>query len=778
MRHCSGWNNPARTGPTSPRHERMNAAASPPLELNLDVREMSCAACVSRVERVLLAVPGVRSAEVNLATERARIQADPDNTTLAAAVLAALDRAGYPGTLRPDPAALPSPDAPPAAASAAAAEHPLWPVLLGAALSLPLVLPMLAMPFGLDLSLPALWQWALATPVQFWLGARFYAGAFKSLRGGSGNMDVLVALGTSAAYGLSLYLMWEHRHHEGMAPHLYFEAAAVVITLVLLGKTLEARAKRKTGEAIRALEALRPERARRRLIAPEGHVLEEEVPITALRLGDTVLVRPGERIAVDGTVLEGTSECDESLISGESLPVPKAPGQPVVGGALNGTGALAVRVAALGAETTLSRIVRLVETAQSRKAPIQRAVDKVSAVFVPVVVGLALLTLIGWGLARGDWELAIVNAVSVLVIACPCALGLATPTAIMVGTGVADRHGILIRDAEALETAHAVRTVAFDKTGTLTEGRPALLALVAAERESETVALAQAAALQAASEHPLAHAVRQSAAMRQLDPARAEAVQAVPGRGVRGRVAGSVLMLGSGGWMQELGVDVTPLQSQADDWQRQGRTVSWLVAQPAQGPPHLVAMLVFGDALKADAAAAIQALHRAGVKTLMLSGDHRASAQAVAQQLGIDDVRAEVRPEHKAAIIESLRGERAGQGHPDHRVAMVGDGLNDAPALAAADVGIAMAGGTDVAMHSAGITLMRGDPLAVPAAIDISRRTWAKIRQNLFWAFAYNVLGIPLAAFGLLNPMVAGAAMALSSVSVVANALSLRRWRG
>jgi Cu+-exporting ATPase len=762
------------------------SATSPPIELDLDVREMSCAACVSRVERVLLAVPGVRSAEVNLATERARIEADPGNATLAEAVLAALDRAGYPGTLRPDPAAAPSPGAPPAAASPAAAEHQLWPVLLGAALSLPLVLPMLAMPFGLDLSLPALWQWALATPVQFWLGARFYVGAFKSLRGGSGNMDVLVALGTSAAYGLSLYLMWEHartgvgwehRHHDGMAPHLYFEAAAVVITLVLLGKTLEARAKRKTGEAIRALEALRPERARRRTAGPDGRMHEDEVPIAALRVGDTVLVRPGERIAVDGTVLEGTSECDESLITGESLPVPKAPGQHVVGGALNGTGALAVRVGVLGAETTLSRIVRLVETAQSRKAPIQRAVDRVSAVFVPVVVGLALLTLLGWGLARGDWEVAIVNAVSVLVIACPCALGLATPTAIMVGTGVAARHGILIRDAEALETAHAIGTVAFDKTGTLTEGRPALLALVAAAGEDDTSALAQAAALQAASEHPLAHAVRQAAAARSLAAPQAEAVQAVPGRGVRGNVAGTALMLGSGGWMQELGVAVAPLQAQADDWQRQGRTVSWLAAQQADGSMRLVAMLVFGDALKANAAAAIQALRRAGVKTLMLSGDHRASAEAVARQLGIDDVRAEVRPEHKAEIVEALRGEAAGPGHPGRRVAMVGDGLNDAPALAAADVGIAMAGGTDVAMHSAGITLMRGDPMAVPAAIDISRRTWAKIRQNLFWAFAYNVLGIPLAAFGLLNPMVAGAAMALSSVSVVGNALSLRRWR-
>jgi Cu+-exporting ATPase len=757
---------------------------NPPLELDLDVREMSCAACVARVEKVLRNVPGVQQAEVNLATERARVVASGERAALGAAVLAALDRAGYPGTLR-------EPEAPPAPATdAPAAGHELWRVQIAALLSLPLVLPMLGLPFGLDLMLPAWAQWALATPVQFWLGARFYAGAWKSLRGGAGNMDVLVALGTSAAYGLSLYLWAGHAAHgaHGGMPHLYFEAAAVVVTLVLLGKTLEARARRRTGEALRALEALRPERARRCRTDADGGVVEEDVPIAALRRGDVVSVRPGERLPVDGEVVEGTSECDESLISGESLPVPKRPGAPVTGGSLNGTGALRVRATALGAESTLARIVRLVETAQARKAPIQRAVDRVSAVFVPVVVGLALLTLLGWGLARGDWEVAIVNAVSVLVIACPCALGLATPTAIMVGTGVAARHGILIRDAEALETAHAVRVVAFDKTGTLTEGRPALLALVpadtlapadpAAASAAQTRALGVAAALQAHSEHPLAHAVRQAAAQRSLLVPGASEVRAVPGCGVQGRVDDGRWQLGSGSWMAELGVDLTPLHAEAERWMAQGRTVAWL----AEDPPspgvarRLVALLAFGDALKPGAAAAVATLHGAGVRTLLVSGDQRASAEAVARQLGIADVRAEVRPEHKARIVEALRAE-AGSGPRHGRVAMVGDGLNDAPALAAADVGIAMAGGTDVAMHSAGITLMRGDPRAVPAALDVSRRTWAKIRQNLFWAFAYNVLGIPLAAFGLLSPMLAGAAMAFSSVSVVANALALRRWK-
>lgn len=713
-------------------------------ENTLTIEGMTCASCVARVEKALAKVPGVLSAEVNLATETARIKGSGDS----AALIAAVQRAGYGAHVhleRETPAAV-----------------PLWPVLLAAALSLPLALPMVADLFGRHWMLPGWLQFALATPVQFWLGARFYAAGWKALRAGSGNMDLLVALGTSAGYGLSVFELL--RSDSGAMPHLYFEASAVVITLVLLGKWLEARAKRQTTEAIRALQALRPETARVR--GADGR--EEERPIAQVALGDLVVVRPGERVAVDGEVVEGASELDESLITGESLPVSRHPGERVIGGAVNGAGLIVVRTVAIGAETTLARIVRLVESAQAKKAPIQRLVDRVSAIFVPVVIGLALLTLLAWGLAAGQWQQGLLNAVAVLVIACPCALGLATPTAIMAGTGVAARRGILIRDAEALETAHRISVVAFDKTGTLTEGRPTLVEALAADGDRAAL-LADAAALQAGSEHPLARAVQRAAGEAGVEARSAVDTRAEAGRGVSARVGGRVLRLGSTRWMNELGIELAPLLEAANLQQAQGRTVSWLVE--GEGPDaELRGLLAFGDALKPDARAAVDALHALGVKTLLVSGDNRGSAGAVAAALGIDEVRAEVLPADKAAIVAELR--RSGD-----VVAMVGDGLNDAPALAAADVGIAMATGTDVAMHAAGITLMRGQVGLVADAIDLSRRTSAKIRQNLFWAFVYNIVGIPLAALGLLNPVFAGAAMAMSSVSVVSNALLLRRWK-
>ncbi|HEY2927314.1 copper-translocating P-type ATPase, partial [Piscinibacter sp.] len=604
-------------------------------------------------------------------------------------------------------------------------------------------------------------QLALATPVQFWLGARFYRAGWKALKAGTGNMDLLVALGTSAGYGLSAYLLLAQAAQH--APHLYFEASAVVITLVLLGKWLETRAKRQTTEAIRALNALRPETAR---VRREGQ--DVDVAVAQVRLDDRVVVRPGERVAVDGVVLEGASHVDESLITGESLPVAKHEGDPVTGGAVNGEGLLLVRTTAVGAESTLARIVRLVESAQAKKAPIQRLVDRVSAVFVPVVIVIALATLLGWGLADGHWEAAILNAVAVLVIACPCALGLATPTAIMAGTGVAARHGILIKDAEALEIAHRVEVVAFDKTGTLTEGKPELVAAEPAGGE-RTALLASSAAMQAGSEHPLARAVLGAAQRERLAVPSASQVRAVAGRGMSARVAGRELRLGSTRYMDELKVDLAPLTLRADALASQGRSVSWLA--DVTDAPRLIGLLGFGDTVKASAAGAVRRLHAQRVRTVLVTGDNRRSAEAVGRQLGIDEIRAEVLPQDKAAIVTELKAGGA-------RVAMVGDGINDAPALAAADVGIAMSTGTDVAMHAAGITLMRGNPALVADAIDISRRTHAKIRQNLFWAFAYNVIGIPLAAFGLLNPVVAGAAMAFSSVSVVTNALTLRRWNG
>ncbi len=738
--------------------------AVPSQTVTLAVEGMTCASCVSRVERALRRVDGVVAAEVNLATEQARVTRLAGSAATPA-LLAALQEAGYAGR---DLAATGGAAAAPARARLGEGTR----VLVAALLSAPLVLPMLAEPFGVHWMLPAWWQFALATPVQVWLGARFYRAGWKALRAGAGNMDLLVAIGTSAAYGLSLVQWW--RAPDAM-PHLYFESAAVVITLVLLGKWLESRAKRQTTDAIRALNALRPDSAR---VRRDGR--EIELPLAQLQLGDTVIVRPGERIATDGRVIEGASHVDESLITGESLPVAKRPGDSVTGGAVNAEGLLALQVTALGAESTLARIVRLVESAQAGKAPIQRLVDQVSAVFVPAVIGVAALTFVGWWLLAGAApSTALLHAVSVLVIACPCALGLATPTAIMVGTGRAARFGILIKDAQALELAHAVRTVAFDKTGTLTQGRPALVTVTPAPGHTREDVLADAAALQAGSEHPLARAVLQALPAAAV-PARATDVQAIAGRGIGGVVQGRTLRLGSGWLMADIGADTAPLRAQADALQAEGRTVSWLAELPAGEPARLLGLLAFGDALKPGAAAAIAQLKALGVKTLLISGDNAGAARAVGRALGIDDVRAEVMPGDKAAVVAALR-DAPGAG----KVAMVGDGINDAPALAAADVGIAMAGvdaaghtlGTDAAMQAAGVTLLRGDPMLVAHTIELSRRTTAKIRQNLFWAFAYNVVGIPLAAFGLLSPVLAGAAMALSSVSVVSNALLLRRWK-
>ena len=728
--------------------------------LRLKIGGMTCASCVSRVEKSLRQVPGVLQAEVNLATETATVTTSGAATTLAQ-LMAAVDRAGYQASAIDEAGT--------AAQSPGKSGAPVWPIVLAAALSLPLALPMVGLLFGQHWMLGGWLQLALATPVQFWLGARFYRAGYKALRARTGNMDLLVAIGTSAAYGLSVYQLWM-RGELGSMAHLYFDASAVVITLVLLGKWMEARAKHQTTEAIRALNALRPETARRRVNGQD-----EEVPMAQVALGDLIVVRPGERIAVDGEITEGASQVDESLITGESLPVHKQVGDRVTGGAVNAGGLLLVRTMAVGAESTLARIVRMVESAQAKKAPIQRLVDQVSAVFVPVVIVIALLTLLGWGVATGQWENAILNAVAVLVIACPCALGLATPTAIMAGTGVAARHGILIKDAEALEVAHQLTMVAFDKTGTLTEGRPELVALEP-NGIARAVLLAQSAAIQAGSEHPLAQAVTTLAQKEGVAVPAAADIRAVAGRGVSAVVEGRQLRLGSPRFMQELQVDLAAFATRAAALEGESRSVSYLADVTDASGPKLLGLLAFGDTLKSNAAPAVARLHALGIQTALISGDNEGSARAVAAKLGIEHVYAQVLPEDKAAIIAQLKQDvLKGKGG---RVAMVGDGINDAPALAAADVGIAMATGTDVAMHAAGITLMRGNPTLVADAIDISRRTYAKIRQNLFWAFFYNVVGIPLAAFGLLNPVIAGAAMAFSSVSVVLNALLLRRWNG
>jgi Cu+-exporting ATPase len=715
------------------------------IQIRLPIEGMTCASCSARVEKALKAVPGVGSAVVNLATETATV-------TLAAGALPqtlvdAVHKAGYEARLTPSP-------------QAPATDRSWLPVAASAVLALPLMLPMLAEPFGADLSLPGWVQLVLATPVQFVFGARFYRAGWKALLARAGNMDLLVALGTSAAYGLSLYLLVRHWDH-GMA-HFYFEASAVVITLVLFGKWLEGRAKRQTTEAIRALQALRPERAR---VRREGR--EIELPLASLAVGDAIVVRPAERIAADGEILEGTTHVDESLITGESLPVAKGPGGRVTGGSVNGEGLIVVRATAVGALSVLARIIELVESAQAGKAPIQRLVDKVSAVFVPVVLMIAALTFLAWGLATGQWEQAVLNAVAVLVIACPCALGLATPAAVMAGTGVAAKHGVLIKDAEALEIAHGVRVVAFDKTGTLTLGRTMLVSLEAANGDRAS-ALALAAAVQSGSEHPLSKAVIAAAKKEMVTVPAAEGATAVPGRGIASQVGGRRLAVGSGRWMKELGVNTSALDGRRAAIERQGQTVAWLA--DLSGTPRAIALFGIGDELKPEATEAIAELARRHIETVMLTGDSRSVAEAIAARVGIHSVRAEILPEDKAGVMQELR-----QAHGV--VAMVGDGINDAPALAAADIGFAMGSGTDAAMHAAGITLMRGDPRLVAAAIDISRRTYAKIRQNLFWAFIYNVVGIPLAALGLLSPVVAGAAMALSSVSVVTNALLLKRWK-
>ena len=717
---------------------------------DLPISGMTCASCAGRVERALGKVPGVQSVNVNLANERAHVevagQMDP------AVLIAAVDKAGY-------SASLPQSETATEVDQARRLHRERWSLVFAIALALPLVLPMLVEPIGLHWMLPAWVQFALATPVQFIFGARFYIAAWKAVRAGAGNMDLLVAIGTSAGYGLSIY-EWLTAH-PGMAPHLYFEASAVVIALVLLGKYLESRAKRQTASAIRALEALRPERAIR---VSGGR--EEDVAISALTLEDLVLVKPGERFPVDGEVVEGQSHADEALISGESLPVPKQPGDKVTGGAINGEGRLLVRTTALGAESVLARIIRLVEDAQAAKAPIQKLVDKVSQVFVPAVLVLASVTLVGWWLYGASLETAIINAVAVLVIACPCALGLATPTAIMAGTGVAARHGILIKDAEALERAHEVSAVVFDKTGTLTSGAPKIAHLAAADG-NEALLLQQAGALQRGSEHPLAKAVLDACKEQGLPVADVTASQSLTGRGIAGTLDGQQLALGNRRLLEESGLNAGDLADAANAWEAEGRTLSWLIEQGAQ--PRVLGLFAFGDTLKPGALEAVNLLKAQHISSHLLTGDNRGSARVVAEALGIDDVHAEVLPADKAATVAELK--KTGV------VAMVGDGINDAPALAAADIGIAMGGGTDVAMHAAGITLMRGDPRLVPAALEISRKTYAKIRQNLFWAFVYNLIGIPLAAFGLLNPVLAGAAMALSSVSVVSNALLLKTWK-
>lgn len=716
------------------------------------VEGMSCASCVGRVEKALSAVPGVKEASVNLAIERATVQTAEGVSF--AQLIAAIQKAGYKAHAVKENRAV---------TQTKTSNFEAWTIVLSVLLTLPLVGPMMLSPFGIHW-MPSGWvQFALATPVQFIIGWRFYKSAFMAIKAATGNMELLVEIGTSAAWGLSTYVLFHTQ--EGENPHLYYEASAAVITLILFGKWLENRAKKQTTEAINALNALRPTVA-------SVLVGDEEIatPIERVVVGDLVVVRPGERIPIDGEIKQGSSHIDESLITGESLPVSKTVGDSVVGGSINKEGVLHVSTTAVGAETMLSRIVRLVESAQAAKAPIQKLVDKVSAVFVPIVLVIALITLTVWFGISGDVEQAVINAVAVLVIACPCALGLATPTSIMVGTGVAARNGILIKDAIALEKAHSVNTVAFDKTGTLTAGKPTLATFEAATPENKDKTLQIVAALQSNSEHPLAHAVLDYvASLGQKSRLNAENIEVLPGRGIKGSVENQTFYLGSSRLLEEGHVAHPTLQKKAEELANQGRTVSWLLKEN-EGELNIEALLAFGDEIKPESFEAVRRLKELGIQTVMLTGDNAGSASAVAKELGIEVVKSNLLPSDKLNEIENLKAE-------GRIVAMVGDGLNDAPSLSAADVGMVMSTGTDVALQAAGITLMRGDPRLIADALDISHRTEQKIKQGLFWAFAYNVLGIPLAAIGFLSPVIAGAAMAFSSVSVVTNALLLRKWK-
>lgn len=718
----------------------------------LSVQGMTCAACSSRLERVLKRLPGVTKASVNLATEQAEVVA-PAGVVDYISLILAVKKAGFDATPYDNGE---SAQQEREIAAQEALKQQQQTLLIAAVLSLPLVLPMLLYPFGVHWMLPGWLQWLLATPVQFWLGKRFYTGAYASLRGGSGNMDVLVVLGTSAAWGLSTWMMFQDNGH------LYFEASAMIITLVLFGKWMEARAKQKATSAIKALMSLRPETAR---VERQGVLLD--MPVSAVTVGDIIVIRPGERVPVDGVIVDGVSQLDESMLTGESLPVMKAVEDTVIGGSVNGDGLLRVRATDLNERSMLARIIQHVENAQRSKAPIEKLVDQISAVFVPVIVAIAALTFLIWWLYFNDASQGFIAAVSVLVIACPCALGLATPTALMVGTGVAAQNGILIKDAQALEEIHRCDTVVFDKTGTLTAGQLQVVGVETATSMDEETLLRLCGSAQQGSDHPLSKAVCEYASSQQLAFSPVNALQTISGKGLAAKVEARSLLIGSQRLMQEEGIPLISLQTQIETLIHSGASLVWIADADEQA---LLGVIALADNVKSDAEDAIKQLKEKGFHTVLLSGDHQAAVEKVATALSMDRCISEVLPDQKVEAVQSLQSDGA-------KVIMVGDGINDAPALAAADVSVAMASGTDVAMETAGMTLMSGRPADLVDALDIARATYQKIRMNLFWALIYNVIAVPLAVTGGLNPIVAGGAMALSSVSVVTNSLLLKRWK-
>ena len=718
----------------------------PPQRVQLAIQGMTCAACAVRVEKALNQLPHVL-AQVNFATEAAQVEFTA--ATSIEDLLEAIRRTGYDAHLRADDSRAVEHER-----QAAGARRDKHLLLFSALLTAPLFAQMLGMLTGDHTEILPRWlQWLLATPVQFWIGRRFYVGAWHALRGGGANMDVLIALGTSMAYLFSAVVtLW------GLNQHVYFEASAAIITLVLMGKLLEGQAKRKTSAAIEKLIKLQPRTAR---LLRNGELVE--VDVATLLVDDIYVVRAGENVPVDGIVMDGQSSIDESLLTGESMPVSKRTTDKVFAGTQNQQGQLQCRATGVGKHTQLAAIVRLVEQAQGSKAPIQRLADRISGVFVPVVVVIAVLTFIGGWLLTGDFTIGLINAVAVLVIACPCALGLATPTAIMVGTGRGAQTGILVKNAAALEQAEKIQTLVIDKTGTLTEGKPVVTDIIPLRGADATEVLRIAAALEQGSDHPMARAVLAQASASRVALARVEDFHSHTGEGVSGQVDDTAYWLGAPHIAVERGIalDMTVL----NELRTQGKTVIVLASANRS-----LGMIAVADPLRASSRRAVQRLRALGIELIMLTGDNETTAQAIAQAAGITQFTANVRPQDKAEVVQRLRAQQ-------RKVGMVGDGINDAPALAAADVSFAIGTGSDVAIEAADITLMRNDLNSVADAISLSRATLRKIRQNLFFAFIYNVLGIPLAAFGLLNPVLAGAAMALSSVSVITNSLLLKRWR-
>ncbi|CAM4417594.1 MULTISPECIES: heavy metal translocating P-type ATPase [Paenibacillus] len=735
------------------------ALSAPNDQATLQITGMTCAACAARIEKGLNRLPGVEQANVNLALETAQVTYEPGEVSLEQ-IIDKVSKLGY-GAI-PKPSEQESEDI-----RAREIRKQRNKLIVSAVLALPLLWAM-AGHFSFtswiwtpELFMNPWFQLALATPVQFIIGRGFYVGAYKALRSRSANMDVLVALGTSAAYFYSLYLSLDALSMpHGHTPQLYYETSSILITLILLGKWFEALAKGRSSQAIKTLMGLQAKTA---LVVKDG--VETVVPIEAVVPGDLLIVKPGEKIPVDGIVAGGSSAVDESMLTGESIPVEKKAGDPVIGATVNKHGVLRVEASKVGRDTALAQIIRVVEEAQGSKAPIQRVADVISGIFVPIVVGIAVVTFLVWFflVAPGSFAEALEKAIAVLVIACPCALGLATPTSIMAGSGRAAEYGILFKGGEHLETAQGLDAIVLDKTGTITRGQPELRQIVPAGGWDEAELLRLVGAAERSSEHPLADAVVAGARARGLDLPEATAFEAVPGHGITAAVLGRRVLAGTRRLMAREGVDVSAALPEMAALEAAGNTVLLIAADGVYA-----GMVAVSDTVKDTSKAAVARLKAMGLHVVMITGDNERTAKAIAAEVGIDEVLAEVLPEGKAAEVKKLQ-ERG------LKVAMVGDGINDAPALAVADVGIAIGTGTDVAMEAADVTLMRGDLEGVPDAIAMSKRTMGNIKQNLFWALAYNTIGIPVAAAGFLAPWLAGAAMALSSVSVVLNALRLQR---